>query len=121
MYSVCIILHQPLRTPYPYQEDGATHRRGGVHTETPGKILSEGARDSSLPDDVGGEWETQVGGIPTIEWGRGNYDETLGAYYTYQGGLYMASNVANSTRVWNCKIERPEEVVGPLGDLEHLR
>ena len=33
----------------------------------------------------------------------------------------MASNVANSTRVWNCQIQEPEVAVGPLGDLEHLR
>ena len=33
----------------------------------------------------------------------------------------MASNVANSTRVWNCQIQELEVAVGPLGDLEHLR
>ena len=33
----------------------------------------------------------------------------------------MASNVADSCMVWNCKIEKPEEIVGPLGDLEHMR
>ena len=32
----------------------------------------------------------------------------------------MASNVSDSCRVWNCKVTNPEEIVGPLGDLEHM-
>ena len=30
----------------------------------------------------------------------------------------MASNVADSTRIWNCKFKNPSEVIGPLGDLQ---
>ena len=36
-------------------------------------------------------------------------------------GLYVASNVANSTRVWNLQVREPENIVGALGDIEHLR
>ena len=33
------------------------------------------------------------------------YDEGLGYHYNYEGGLFMASNVDNSTCVWNCQIK----------------
>ena len=34
----------------------------------------------------------------------------------------MGSNIGGSTKVWgNTQIQRPEQVVGRLGDLEHLR
>ena len=50
----------------------------------------------------------------------GLYDDGLKTHYEYIGGLYMASNVSDSCRVWNCKVTNPEEIVGPLGDLEHM-
>ena len=55
-------------------------------------------------------------------WGRG------GAHLTgvdpevntiLYGGIYLASNLANTTRVWNCGVE--PEVVQRLGDIEYLR
>ena len=35
----------------------------------------------------------------------------------------MASNMENSTRVWDCRINKKDgrEVIGHLGDIEHLR
>ena len=33
----------------------------------------------------------------------------------------MASNVADSCRIWNCKVNHPEEFVGNLGDIENMR
>jgi len=38
-----------------------------------------------------------------------------------QGGLYMASNVANSCAVYNVLVKDPKAVVGHNGDLEHIR
>ena len=35
------------------------------------------------------------------------------------GGIYLASNMANTTRVWNCGVK--PEVVRRLGDIEYLR
>ncbi len=103
------------------ETEGASQRRGGVHTETPGVIWHEANRDVSLPDDVEGTWEVQQWVPMTVAWGRGCYDDSLGKHYEYIGGLYMASNVAGSCRVWNCRINDPGKVVGPLGDLEHVR
>ena len=45
--------------------------------------------------------------------------ETQSSVYVMQGGIYVASSVPGSSRVWNCGIEPVG--VGPLGDIEHLR
>ena len=116
------------------REDGQSQRRGGVHTETPGRVWLN-AEDNSLASGVAGELAMMTSVPLTVAWGRGQYIEfsgdgdggeasgaTTGATFEYKGGLYMASNVANSTRVWgDTQIVRPEHVVGPLGDLESLR
>merc|ERR1712194_526766 len=38
-----------------------------------------------------------------------------------EGGIYMASNVDNSCRVWDALITDPGLVTGQHGDLEHIR
>ena len=35
------------------------------------------------------------------------------------GGIYIASNISDSCRVWNCEVD--PEAVGKHGDIEHLR
>eukprot|EP00457_Paulinella_chromatophora_P003440 gb/GEZN01003448.1/.p1 GENE.gb/GEZN01003448.1/~~gb/GEZN01003448.1/.p1 ORF type:complete len:606 (+),score=112.43 gb/GEZN01003448.1/:80-1897(+) len=84
-------------------------RREGLHTETPG-ILK----------DPGGKWEVQDNPPMTIAWGCGFFDE-IGKCGNFNGGLYMASSISGSCRVWNVGIADPGSVVGELGDLEHMR
>ena len=83
------------------------------------------SKDPSLPTGVGGKWipkSTPLQSVPlTIAWGRGCYNVDAETHFEYDGGLFMASNVGDSTRVWNCQIAEPETAVGNLGDLEHLR
>merc|ERR1712039_1140640 len=38
-----------------------------------------------------------------------------------KGGIYMASTVADSCRVWDVQVRDPASVVGKLRDLEHIR
>ncbi|XP_063718863.1 uncharacterized protein LOC134845733 isoform X2 [Symsagittifera roscoffensis] len=102
-------------------EEGSSQRRGGIHLETPGKIWLEGNRDPSLETSHGGVWSIQQDPPLTIGWGRGVYDDNLETHYEYIGGIYMASNIADSCRVWNCKVTDPADIVGPLGDLEHMK
>jgi hypothetical protein len=97
---VYLTIHESTTT-----EEGQSQRRGGLHTETPGRIWHEAARD---------ECRRSPHAQKHTLWPSFGYSE-------YVGGLYMASNVANSCRIWNCKVEDLGEVVGPLGDLEHLR
>ncbi|TPX72506.1 hypothetical protein CcCBS67573_g05809 [Chytriomyces confervae] len=38
-----------------------------------------------------------------------------------KGGIFVASNMADTCRVWDCLIEDHGKVVGHLGDISHLR
>jgi len=80
---------------------GSSHRRGGVHVESPGKLPF-----LKLPL----EWKLWH------PWG-------LGAWLLGEpvGGIYMASTVAGSTKVWPCIMEDPMSNAGFYGDIEHLR
>jgi len=39
--------------------------------------------------------------------------------YVLQGGIYIASNLPNSCRAWDCRVD--VSAIGRLGDVEHLR
>jgi hypothetical protein len=75
-----------------YVKKGTTQRRPGLHTETIGMSKNSG-------------FGTYYHYPPS--WG--------GAY----GGIFLASNIGNSTRVYNAYVD--DTVIGTLGDIEHLR
>eukprot|EP01094_Clydonella_sp_ATCC50884_P014017 TRINITY_DN2434_c0_g1_i2.p1 TRINITY_DN2434_c0_g1~~TRINITY_DN2434_c0_g1_i2.p1 ORF type:complete len:454 (+),score=113.35 TRINITY_DN2434_c0_g1_i2:200-1363(+) len=102
------------------EAEGESHRRGGVHTETPGKVLVDVVPDGAT-DTSAGEFRLQRYTPLTIAWGAGVFEPTFKACYEYCGGIFLGSNVADSTRIWNCKVRKPDEVVGPLGDIDRLR
>jgi len=81
-------------------ETGQSQRRPGVHTEAPGMMKR------------GGDVKTYI----KLGWGGGEYK-----FHQCHGGIYMASNISNSCAVWKVKIINPAEIVGPHGDIEHLR
>ena len=89
--------------------DGASQRRGGLHTE-----------GGYVHGTHKGEWRPvdRASNPMTIAWGRGSFAQS-GECGHYIGGLYMASTVANSCRVWNARID--PALVGHLGDIEPLR
>ena len=110
------------------EEDGATQRRKGLHTETPGVIYP----GEQLSHGAGGTWGAPRDPLSiTVAWGGGYFERGSsekgargmfkGARGMFHGGLYMASTVAHSTRVWNCRVRTPGAVVGALGDIELLR
>lgn len=78
---------------------GEPQRRGGVHVESPGVVMSTKGRAM-----------VNV----RAHWGQGDFDG-----HDLIGGIYMASSVPGSTKVWDVKVKTP--VVGHLGDVEHLR
>lgn len=80
-------------------ESGRSQRRPGLHLETPGLVMSKGG-------------ETAVD-----TWGMGD----IGDGNELIGGIYMASNLSDSCRVWNVQVKQPENMVGANGDIEHLR
>ena len=93
---------------------GASHRRGGLHTESPGSSFVMGSGDP-------------VREAPYYHgWGIGMRlgDRKLG------GGIFMSSNVSDSTAVYSASVVRPQDaddpkaaagMIGQLGDCEHLR
>jgi len=82
-------------------EKGASQRRPGLHIEAPGFL----AKASSF---VGARYN----------WGCG-FVHRDGSHV--KGGIYMASNVADSCKFWNVKIKDVEAAAGHLGDMEHMR
>ncbi|XP_028391929.1 uncharacterized protein LOC114516601 [Dendronephthya gigantea] len=93
-----------------FVEKGTSQRRPGIHTESPRVLMLKGGK---------GESKEEFEECP-LSWGGG-----IGSIQL-QGGIYMASNVENSCKVWNCEILKPEgrnspDVVGEHGDIEHLR
>jgi len=78
---------------------GQTQRRAGLHVETPGSIKTAHAYCN-----VAGHW------------GGGMVNG-----HDIHGGLYMASNVAGSCKIWNARLRDPKNIVGHLGNIEHLR
>jgi len=90
-----LTIHESLVQP------GQSQRRPGIHTETPGLLIR------------GGEViTTEI----SYGWGGGEYHEN----HCY-GGIYMASTISDSCAVWEVKIDKPAEIVGPGGDIDHLR
>ncbi|KAI9359318.1 hypothetical protein DFJ73DRAFT_124521 [Zopfochytrium polystomum] len=86
---------------------GRSQRRPGIHCESPGIVL--------VPESA-----CEGGSVRPLEarWGRGYHYEG----YTVKGGVFMASSVEGSCRVWDCVVRDHHEVVADrLGDLEHLR
>ena len=90
-------------------EAGSCHRRPGLHVDSPGEVEVRSG---------GGAGHTYYGHA----WGRGGAHRTGGeprANTILYGGIYLASNMANTTRVWDCGVE--PEAVRRLGDIEYLR
>ena len=92
-----------------FVEKGLSQRRPGIHTESPGVLMLKGGN---------GQLDHR---LYHFSWGQG----ACSIRQVLKGGIYMASSVPNSCRIWNCQIRRPEgnspDVVGEHGDIEHLR
>lgn len=86
---------------------GTSQRRPGVHIESP-CISRKEARFIKPDYDARSEYMS-------LAWGRGHWNGFA------RGGIYMASSVDNTTRIWPAKIEKPEEIVDKHGGLEHIK
>ena len=87
-------------------EDQTSQRRKGVHTETPGMVYYNPTTYEvlSAADGKTSSWSIQNKAPMTVAWGCGVYNADLSINCKYNGGLYMASNVDDSTKVWNCQV-----------------
>ena len=88
--------------------ENESHRRGGLHTESPGRLLKDAFLNGY---DIGSAAYTN-----NLHWGYSTA--------TLNGGLFVASNVADSCAAWDCAVtgaEEGEPLIKPHGDIEHLR
>ncbi len=92
----------------PVLEAGRSQRREGVHVESPGSLRATEVIDKShYTPDLG--W--------FHHWGLGHSD---GEYLV--GGIFIASNMSNTTAVWNCRVHDTfGDIIGKHGSLERCR
>ena len=119
-------------------EPGGTQRRPGLHTDCPGKLLiceNENKEYICLGRVESEEAKEEVRSLIDSKLGRGYTEKSVLCSHpwgmTWQvegvelvGGIYMANNVQDSCAVWPCVLEPDTagyEVIGNLGDIEHLR
>ena len=96
-------------------EENSSQRRPGIHTERPGKLE---LRCGTIDDIDKGQGDTGAYVVTDDNsWGVGRCFENS---MSVSGGIFMASNVANSCRVWDCQI-MDDSCIGHLGNVEHLR
>jgi hypothetical protein len=93
----------------PVQND-MPQRRGGVHVESPGVL------------PVPGEVNVIQSGmfVPGVEhgWGGG----LMLRSESVKGGIFLGSNIAGTTAVWNCRVRNDGgDIVGSHGSIERFR
>ncbi|KAJ1557768.1 hypothetical protein HK405_015221, partial [Cladochytrium tenue] len=94
-----------------YVEPGSSQRRPGLHIESPG-YFDDGSGDGADDALAGGRLKQKV-----HHWGMG-----VGpSVWHVKGGIFQASNLPDTCRVWDCVVRDHADIVGPLGSLEHFR
>ncbi len=92
-----------------YVDEGASQRRPGIHTESPGVVMLKDSKGTVI--------------FQYMSWG--GVGPAFIRDFDLGGGIFMASNVENSCKVWNCQIQRPEvdslDIVSKDYGIEHLR
>ena len=98
-------------------DENHSQRRPGIHTERPGRLE---LRDEELAVTNRGKGTSEIQNNEIYHhWGIGmaSYEKDS---FKIKGGIFMASTVADSCRVWDCQII-DDGCIGHLGDIEHLR
>ncbi|KAJ3063101.1 hypothetical protein HDU99_004986, partial [Rhizoclosmatium hyalinum] len=95
-------------------QEGATQRRPGLHIESPGALT----KGPPLKAHAYHRWYCWGGGKlgNGIE---GDVDEF--GKVNVEGGIFMASNLDDTCRVWDCLVRDHGDVTFALGDIEHMR
>jgi len=109
---------------------GESQRRPGLHVDSPGNIKIK--NDLDLNQSLCKRGHGTSDAFKAHRWGAGcahfksyscgdaiEYRKYLDNLLVTFGGIYIASSVADSCRVWNCGV-RPE-AIHKLGDVEYLR
>lgn len=86
---------------------GRSHRRAGIHTDSPGMYIDFTEEDRKTCFVSGS----------SHPWGRGNH--VFLEHFHVEDGIFIASNVDRSSRLWNVSVK--PELIGTGGNCEHLR
>eukprot|EP00794_Sanderia_malayensis_P004923 gene4923-5570_t len=106
-----------------FVEKNSSQRRPGLHTERPGLVRLTFSADSDDESDNNGNKNYGKGHSLvrrySFGWGSGWW-RPVSEEPKLEGGIYMASNVNESCRLYNCEVIN-DDLIGELGDIEHLR
>ena len=95
-------------------EEGHLQQRSRIHTEKIARLELCNGLIEGIHKGQGNAWTQR----------ESFYDSRFGDFdqdcLKINGGIFMASNVADSCRVWDCQI-MDDSCIGHLGDIEHLR
>ncbi|KAI9326817.1 hypothetical protein DFJ73DRAFT_964981 [Zopfochytrium polystomum] len=96
---------------------GEPQRRPGAHVEAPGGYFYFDGDDGG--DDADADAARVDGWLEQMvhQWGWGYGPEV----WRIEGGVFQASSVADTCRVWDCVVRDHAAIVGPHGSVEHLR
>jgi hypothetical protein len=101
-------------------EPNTTQRRPGLHIEVPlGENYHNGKGDVSeyTIENRGIDYDKYFKSIEKdIEWGSGMFVDN-----TPLDGIYMMSSVSDSCAIYDCKIDKEQDVIRKHGDISHLR
>ncbi len=110
-----------------FVQKDTSQRRPGIHTEKPGVVRFQmktevddtqraaSSTNGQMKDSVKiGDGDTFLKRFP-IRWGRGELKRPR-----VKGGIFMASNVGSSCKMYNCRIMN-DQIIGEHGDIEHLK
>ena len=112
-------------------EPGNSQRRPGLHVDSPGSVKIKGEDHDTKHQGLDLKGNGKSKRYSGHRWGFGcahyvgeqneelKEREIQSSVYVMQGGIYVASSVSDSSRVWNCSID--PMAVGSHGDIEHLR
>jgi hypothetical protein len=93
---------------------GKSQRREGLHVESPGLLP---VVDKIVPSSAATASSRFVPGVEH-HWGNGIM---MRSEYL-EGGIFLGSNLANTTAVWNCRIrDEHGDIIAPHGSIERCR
>ncbi|KAJ3005658.1 UNVERIFIED_CONTAM: hypothetical protein HDU68_004527 [Siphonaria sp. JEL0065] len=98
-----------------YVEEGECQRRPGLHIESSGGAVVGGP---PIKAHAYHRWYCWGGGR------SGNFEEgslDFRGKVNVEGGIFIASNLDDTCKVWDCMIKDHGNVTYPLGDIEHMR
>lgn len=102
-------------------DKGLSQRRPGLHVERPGRIALRG---NDLETNRNGKGSSVIINNQYYHhWGMGMMiygDQPRRDRFEIRDGIYMASTVESSCKIWDCQI-LDDNLIGTLGDLEHIR